>query len=1674
MDGVAGITGASSLTLTNNGGSDFVYVLGALDQSVAVFERDLSTGELTFIQFKQNGTGNVEGLSLAQDLILSYDELSLYVAGSEEDALVHFDRNMDGTLDFSNVLYDGDALLIPGENINGLDGASGLFISPDDSHVYVAANSDNSISSFNRDTVVTIGEIEYQQSLIDELGGVAPGTELTYFIVVSNAGPSDVEKAEIVDNFPPEFEQISYQCFPLDGAACDTNIKFGNVNEVADLPVGSKVEIRATGVIRTGATGVLSNTATVASSSDPSFTITDPDITNNTSTDDDTLLSPAVNLIVTKENGVNNVVPGTPVSYTITVANNAVLPGNNKPSDITDVSISDVVPESIINVNWTCEAFPQPGLLDDGDEFANNFVTYTDLNQHYEMIISQQGTHAYVTGVSSGVSTLLVYERNFRTGTLIEIQRITNSTANVSGLGGAQGLLLSSDQKQLYVVSEIDDSIVTFNVDTQSSLLSHAATQTDGLFGVNGIGGAKDLVASNDGRHIYVAGKLDNAIAIFNRNIVNGALTYNTLITGFEGLNGVEAMLFDEVGKYLLVVAESNNSLATFERDVSSGLLTPVDVIQDFEIPSSVLEQPKDLVINGNSIIVASYVSNAISQFSLDPENGDLIYQSAITHGDAGVGSLQGPVSLKFGNSGKELYVSSQVSESISMFGFIDNQLSPINQIYDTSIIAGLDNLSNLLIDPLGGFLYALSDDLVLANLLKGSTCTSAGTGSLSDLADISSGGYLTYTLTGDVLPTATGLLSNTATALVGSGFIELNNIDNSSEDVDTLTPVSDASISKTDNLIEVVAGTPLDYELSIFSSGPSTIIADVTDELPIFPATNAGFETGSITWQCLSNKTLQFNTEYTDDSTNGLLGVSDITISADGLFAYAVSSSNDSISVFSRNSLGELTFLELVTEGDSFDEEMVVSGLVGASAVVIDLSDTFVIVAGETANSLVVFARDSATGLLTYIQTLSSGTDGVIGMSGPVDVTISPENDAVYVAANGSDAITVFSRDIATGLLSFVERVRDGFGTIVPESNVIIGIREIKISPDGNFLYVASDSSDTLSIFARDRNTQILTFINTVRTGDNHDGNIVAGLDGVQSLTMSSNGEHLYAVATLDSSMLQFSRNAITGELSFENVLLATDLNSGELTAPTSVSITPDGDRIIVTDAASHSINLYDRAINTGDLTLVDVFTNNIDGSSLMIEPQLLLTDGTNILVVSNASSSLVALRITVTPTCEQGSGTGDIVNETYLMNPSSSGGINIQAMVHPSARGIISNTALIDLTVGSTDNDLLNNSSTDQTQIIVQTDVEVIKTGPAKAIAGEDIEYQIILTNTGPSDALDVQLSDALDASLLNATWVCSATGRSFCNDDNGSGSLNTIVNIGIDGQIEFVISATISSDFNGDLINSASAVVFEAGFNTDTELTNNISEVTTTVSMISEVEVSKTNSVDGVIAGEPVIYDIVVTNNGPSDAPNVMITDLIPDILTNITWTCSTGSSSSCSALGVDDISEVTYIAANSQLSYQVTANIKSDATGDLINTVTADVALPSIDEKLDNNSATDSDSISHEADMAVVLSSSINPYDPESPLFLPMLIDVVNNGPSDAENAMVTLIMTTDISLQSSSQCVYEIPFVICDIGRFKPGESYQFPLELQVIAVTPTQRIVEAENFIRYLRSRFTK
>ena len=199
---------------------------------------------------------------------------------------------------------------------------------------------DMSTNSATDDDTVLSAQADLQLTKTDGVTSAIPGQQLTYTIVASNAGPSSVTDAVVTDPFPAGLS-CSWTSVAAGGASGNSNTT-GNLNDTLNLPVGGSVTYTVTCTIDAAATGTLSNTATIASA------VSDPDMSTNSATDTDTVLTAQADLQLTKTDGVTSAIPGQQLTYTI-VASNA------GPSSVTDAVVTDPFPAGL-SCSWTSVA----------------------------------------------------------------------------------------------------------------------------------------------------------------------------------------------------------------------------------------------------------------------------------------------------------------------------------------------------------------------------------------------------------------------------------------------------------------------------------------------------------------------------------------------------------------------------------------------------------------------------------------------------------------------------------------------------------------------------------------------------------------------------------------------------------------------------------------------------------------------------------------------------------------------------------------------------------------------------------------------------------------------------------------------------------------------------------------------------------------------------------------------------------------------------------------------------------------------------------------------------------------------------------------------------------------------------------------------------------------------
>ena len=203
-------------------------------------------------------------------------------------------------------------------------------------------------------------------------------------------------------------------------------------------------------------------------------------------------------------------------------------------------------------------------------------------------------------------------------------------------------------------------------------------------------------------------------------------------------------------------------------------------------------------------------------------------------------------------------------------------------------------------------------------------------------------------------------------------------------------------------------------------------------------------------------------------------------------------------------------------------------------------------------------------------------------------------------------------------------------------------------------------------------------------------------------------------------------------------------------------------------------------------------------------------------------------------------------------------------------------------------------------------------------------------------------------------------------------------------------------------GSITNTATIVV--PGTVIDTNLANNTASDTDTLTPQADLAITKTDGVVSVVAGASTVYTIVVSNNGPSNVIGASVTDVMPAAIAGDTYTAvATGGATGFTAVGGGNINDTVNMPAGSTITYTVIANVNSGAGGNLVNTATVTAPGGVTDTNPGNNSATDSDVLTRQADLAITKTDGVVSAVPGGTTTYTVVVS--NSGPSSVLGATV---------------------------------------------------------------------
>ena len=516
----------------------------------------------------------------------------------------------------------------------------------------------------------------------------------------------------------------------------------------------------------------------------------------------------------------------------------------------------------------------------------------------------------------------------------------------------------------------------------------------------------------------------------------------------------------------------------------------------------------------------------------------------------------------------------------------------------------------------------------------------------------------------------------------------------------------------------------------------------------------------------------------------------------------------------------------------------------------------------------------------------------------------------------------------------------------------------------------------------------------------------------------------------------------------------------------------------VVPTITATSTLNATN-SVNTSTTTVVTNVNTNCDLAVTNSGSPSPVTAGTNITytqtVTNLGPSSCSTAKFTeLTPTnttfvsvaaVTTGGGTWTCPNSgpVSCTNPSvAPGSVGTITAVYNVNAGTAAGTVISDVDAATTtthDTNQLNNAAAVNIAVAsgTQADLSVTNSGsPNPVTAGNNITYTQSVTNNGPATANAPVFTEALPAntSAVSLTgpagWTC-VLATLTCTDTTTMAATTTVT-------FTFVVkvNTTVVQGSTITQTDSASSTTVDPNGN------NNSATVNTQVGSSADLTITNTASPIPVLANTRITYTQVVTNNGPSAATSVTLTNVLPANTTSVSLTGPAGWTCILATLICSNPS----LAPGAPATITYVVNVIPTATSGTVINETATVTSSVTDPNLTNNSATAADVVATatQADLTTTNSPSATSVAAGSNVTYTQV--VTNNGPA-VTNAGMTFTQTTppNTTFQSMTPpagwtcgtvpTVGGTGTITCTLaGTLAANGTATFSLVLQVAAATP--------------------
>ena len=1327
------------------------------------------------------------------------------------------------------------------------------------------------------------------------------GQAFDYTIVVTNNGPDAVTGARVVDSLPPEIEAATWTATWSAGSQ-PVRTGSGNIDEEVNLANGESVTFVVSVTVRAGSFGDLANTVFVINPEDTP----DPNPDNNTATDINTARSPG-NLTIVKTvedlTGSTPVQQGDTLRYTIVVTNPETNP--------------DAPNETLLNVSFN-------DLIPSGTTFVPSSIT------------SSRGSLSYDAGANKVTGTLgdlamgdvitITFDVTVDPTLLPEI----NNIASATGAGETSSLNYTAD-------GEVAIALVS----------------------------SADLGLTKTGPGTFVPGRpITYTIVVTNNGpaAVAGATVTDTFPEGLS--NAQWTATWSQASEPGQSGSGNINELV----DLAIGETVTFTITADTDSTIQYLAQVKN----------TATVTSPVTTPDPNPSN-DSDWTTGIALPETDISVVK--------TADKPMYVPGQ--PVIYTITVRNDGPSKAQQV------SVLDPLDASVID-VAAVVWSVVDS-------SGFTGEPTDTGSLDVIIDLEAGGFVTYVITAPTLSTARSQLVNTVTASPSNQSNDPDPSDNtSSVTTNVLLPANLTVVKAVADLNGgvVQAGDVLRYTITVSNPGsaPTDAATNVilNDVIPTFttykPGTlvitageNAGAKTDAVDADQAEfiagpSPAVRFQLGTGAGAGTGtpvggtLVQTQSTTVTFDVIVGAGIPDSTVITNTATATGVGQESGQSLTASGSAGIASPPAADLklvkTGPATYIPGQAFTYTIVVsnvGPSISTAATVADALPAGVAgSWTAAYAGGGSGAVSGSGDINTPVT-----LPAGATATFTITVTPQATLTAALTNTATVTPTDGK--PDPN-----------PGDNTSTVTSEATPTADLVI-------------VKTNGSGKSTYTPGEEMVYTITVTNNGPSFVTGATVIDDLpaaISFAEwtasittgtgvvSAASGTGSINETVnlapgaVATFLVSARVSSTatgnlvnTAQLLVPEG--VIDPNPGNNESTDTDTPVDRANLTVVKTVID-VNGGFITAGDVLryTITVSNPATVPTNAASN-VALTDAIPTLTTYVSGSARVVSGVATVSGSASGITATIGTLDPNETvtiefevtvdgGIPASTVIENTALASGTDSVTGTPLSDDDTVGVSTppaaDLTVAKTGPATFVPGQSLTYTIVVSNSGPTDVTGARVVDTLSPSLTATSVTVAYTGGASGPATLPAGNLDALVNLPVGSGATFTITASIAANALATLTNTAT-VTNPAGV-PDPNPQDNESTTTSTPTPVADLSIVKRprGGSTAYTPGQPVVYEIIVSNTGPSRVVQAVVSDpLTSPVISSATWTAAgigfTGQTS-----GSGPISQGIDLDPGATVTYTVTVQTNQTATASLVNTARVTPPAGTTDPDPDDNVST----------------------------------------------------------------------------------------------------------------------